>query len=123
MSLENIEQYVKELKAVRYYDQVKKENNVLERKTENLEDEVSDLKETLAANRSLTMKLKEELKQKASEAEKLSKNVKDLSSETQSLSETAKIVGGKKLTLPQLRKLIAKIKAEEIHFPYILFHY
>lgn len=112
--MEKIEQYVKELEAVKHYDQVKRERYVLARKVESLEAEVSELKKSLAAKRSLTRKLKEELKQKANETEELNKNVKKLSSETLSLREVTRIVGDKKLTLPQLRELVTRVKAEEI---------
>jgi len=114
MSLEKIEQYIKDLDAIKYYDQVKAERDRLATRVKELEKEVSRLNGRLEEEKSIKEKLEGELKSKAKEIEELESRVQKLEVENSELRETAKIVEGEKLTLPQLRELVAKAKSEEI---------
>jgi len=107
MSLEKIEQHIRELEAIKSYDHLKAERDRYAARVKELEQEVEE-------ERDAEEKLEGQLKSKMNELENLKPRVEKLELEVSKLRETSKLVGEKKLTLPQLTKLVAKVKSEEI---------
>ncbi len=114
MSLENIEQYIKEVEAIKNYDRVKREKQVLEGRVKRLEDEVSRCKESLENEKLIKEEHREEVEEKTTQLKQLEKKINELSSDVLSLKETVRIVGDERLSTTELRERIAKVKAEEI---------
>jgi len=112
--LEKIEQNIKELEAIKYYDQLKTERDKLAARVEELEQEASRLKRRVKKEKDAKEKLEGQLKSKMNELENLKSRVEKLELEASTLRETSKLIGKEKLTLPQLTKLVAKVKSEEI---------
>lgn len=126
MSFEKIDQYVKELEAIKYYDKIKAENIALITKVKELEtkllSEKKKLEELLKINKDLEeqIKLKDnevkalrnELRIKEEKIKELEEELKHLKSRVRELEELKILTEGK--TLKEAEEYFLKVKENEI---------
>lgn len=126
MSLEKIEQYIRELEAIKYYDKVRSERDSLLRENEKIREELSSkeekLQELMKANEDLDKKLKvkmdendklkAELKARGEEIDRLGKEIKQLKSRIDELEGLKALVEGK--SLKEAEEVFLKAKKEGI---------
>jgi DNA repair exonuclease SbcCD ATPase subunit len=112
MSLEKIDQYIKELEAIRNYDKVKAENERLSAEVRRLREENEGLKKELSAKRDEAELLRRELSAKSEEIQKLRKEVEALSSRVKELEKLKALTDGR--SLKEALELFLKAKEEEI---------
>jgi hypothetical protein len=111
VSIERIDEYIKELEAIKYYDKVKAENESLQIKVKELEEELqhekskvngliqakSSLEDELNAKINEVKSLRNELKARDEEIIRLNSKVKELSSNIKVLEDLKVTVEGKAL--------------------------
>jgi len=126
LSFEKIDQYVKELEAIKYYDKIKAENIALITKVKELEtkllSEKKKLEELLKINKDLEeqIKLKDnevkalrnELRIKEEKIKELEEELKHLKSRVRELEELKILTEGK--TLKEAEEYFLKVKENEI---------
>lgn len=122
MSLEAIEEYIRDLEALKHYPEVKQqrdklveENAELEDRVSGLEKEVEGLKAELADESEMRKVAEEGLRAKTALAEKMGAERDKVSKELNALKEFEfKSTGGRNLTLEQAREEFLKGKEIEI---------
>ena len=112
MSLDKIDQYIRELEAIKNYDKVKAENERLSAEVRRLREENERLRNEVSARRSEVELLRRELSAKEEEVQKLRREVEVLSSKARELEELRALADGR--SLREALELFLKAKEEEI---------
>jgi chromosome segregation ATPase len=112
MSLDKIDQYIRELEAIKNYDKVKAENERLSAEVRKLRSENESLKNEVSAKKNEIEMLRRELSAKEEEIQRLSREVEELSSRVRELEELKALADGK--SLKEALELFLKVKEEEV---------
>jgi chromosome segregation ATPase len=126
MSFEKVDQYIKELEAIKNYDKVKNENTLLLTKVRELESKLSSerkrVEELLQINKSLENEIKVKIKEieslrnevsvKGEKIKKLEEELNNLVSRVRELEEIKTLTEGR--TLKEAEEQLLKAKEDEV---------
>lgn len=112
MSLDKIDQYIRELEAIKNYNKVKAENERLSAEVRKLRSKNESLKNEVSAKKNEIEMLRRELSAKEEEIQRLSREVEELSSRVRELEELKALADGK--SLKEALELFLKVKEEEV---------
>jgi len=114
MSLEKVDQYLRDLRAIKEYPTVRAErdrlfveNNLKEQEIEELRENIKDLQASKDGLQGDLASTTEELRRSRTQNEELQEELAEM-------RDTKLIVGGEELTLPRIRELVEEAKSDKI---------